>query len=278
MVRQLVPVLVLLTACGGKKPVEDAAPLVGWQPVMVDEVTAGDCYYPPVWEELGVGDRRIARQHVLEAMMSQWNGSRDDGVSFDETQVMNLETVLLGHPDEIEGVATGNVARCVEARKSGSTRAWGSWIRGLPDKLTEGECTASLLPNTLFDYLDIGRDWHIPAPICAGERIHIIASDMDYYRISDDGPWINAAGDTSQPTSMDLPCNTELCHPGQLILRFTSDDGVTEIVPVGLDLVYEPTAHGKIEVMINDTTFYDNVFKNEGGIIHHTQITYEPAD
>ena len=33
--------------------------------------------------------------------------------------------------------------------------------------------------------------------------------------------------------------------------------------------------HGKIEVMINDTTWFDNVFKTEGGIEHHTGIEYK---
>ncbi|MBN2799161.1 MAG: hypothetical protein JXX28_08430 [Deltaproteobacteria bacterium] len=282
--RLLGAAMLMLSACGPKKSVEPTVALEGWHPVMkVDpstkaEVSVGDCFYPVNYEVLGTGDRRIARQAAMEAMISQWRGERDDGVSFSSESIETLETVLLGKPELIEQVTRDNLQQCLAARDSGANGSWSSWMRGLPPLLTVGECHTPPLKYTLFDYLDVGRDWQIPAPVCAGDRVSITASEMDYYRVSDAGPWINAAGDASQPApSMQYPCNWEGCYVGQLLMRFTSEDGATEVVPVGLSKVWQAPGHGKIEVMINETTYFDNVFKKEGSLVHHTAITYAPA-
>jgi hypothetical protein len=48
------------------------------------------------------------------------------------------------------------------------------------------------------------------------------------------------------------------------------------VLPVGEERIYEVPEHGKIEVMINDTSYFDNIFKIEGGMQHHTSIEYYP--
>ena len=81
---------VTMAACGSKKPT-NTAPIVGWH---TEEGWSTSCYYPPAWDDLGPGDRKIARTKALSAMMEQWGGKKGDGVSFDSEIVMNFETVL----------------------------------------------------------------------------------------------------------------------------------------------------------------------------------------
>jgi hypothetical protein len=267
----LVPLL-LLTACKTKN-VEPAAPIVGWHQ---EEGWQGACYFPPNWEEMGSGDRRMERQNTLQAMMSQWRGDRGDGVSFDPKAIENTETVLLGSPDKTEQVAEENIAACQEAMRSGKTSGWGAWLVALPGRLTEGECRRPF-DYTLYDYLDIGRDWQIPVSVCKENRVRITGSAIDFYRVADRGPWINVAGDADQPArGADYPCTLEGCLVGQLIMRFTGDSGLVTVLPVGEERIYEVPEHGKIEVMINDTSYFDNIFKIEGGMQHHTSIEYYP--
>ena len=66
----------------------------------------------------------------------------------------------------------------------------------------------------------------------------------------------------------EYPCTLEGCYVGALIVRFTDEVGNETILPVGKEAVFVAPAHGKIEIRINDATYYDNVFKKEGSMIH----------
>lgn len=272
-------VLVATPALAGKakkpkKPKKGAPPITGWHQ---DDGASMACYHPVDFGKLGPGDRRIARQRALEEFMSQWQGERTDGVAFDAKDVEGVETILLGRPELIETIAVENRDQCLRAVKGGGAGAWGSWFVSLAPRLNEGQCMGSLLPNTLFHYLNIGSDWQIPTRLCAGDRLRVSISEQDYYRITDDGPWINANGDTSKPATGDLPCTIEGCFPGQVILRFTDDKGVSKVVPVGSGIIFTAPDHGRIAVMINDNTFFDNTYKTEDRITHHASVEYRPA-
>ena len=153
---------VLLAGCGNKKPTVDTS-IVGWN--RASDSDKWSCWYPSNYEEMGFGDRKLARAKNLDAMISQWNGSRNDGVSFEPRLVEDLETVLLGKPEAIEELSRKNLELCLAASKDGSTISWGQWLTREPARLTEGECPSPPLDYTLYDYLDIGRDWHIPASV-----------------------------------------------------------------------------------------------------------------
>jgi hypothetical protein len=256
-----------------KKPTE-VVRKEGWQR---EEGWKWSCLFPVDFEAMGPGDRRLVRQKTLEGLMGQWQGNRGDGIKFDAKVVMKAETVLLGAPEKIERAAQENVQRCIEAQNTGTTIAWGHWLADLPEVYTEGECKTPPLDYTLYDYLNIGSSWHIPAPVCQHDYILIRASSNDYYRVVDDGNWINTQGDPTLPVTPDLPCNIEGCVRGQLIMRFKGESGVETILPVGTELKFTAQEHGSIEVMINDDVWYDNVYKIEGGIEHHTSIEYSPA-
>jgi len=104
----LIAVASFVVACGAKTPVE-SGPIVGWHK---KEAWKGSCFHPKAWEQLGIGDRRIARQHALDAMFTQWKGDRGDGVSFSSRVATELETVLLGRPERIEEISLKNLEFC----------------------------------------------------------------------------------------------------------------------------------------------------------------------
>jgi len=265
MLMAALPILAL--GCG-KKDAAPAPPPVGWHQ---EEGWTMQCYFPPDYGSLNESQRRLERSQILDEMISQWNGSREDGVSFDEDDIMTLETVLLGRPEKIEAVSQGNLTECKKVATGSSASAWNSWVRSLPAKLTDGECLTPF-DFTMFDYLDIGAGWQRTLPICQGDVIKISGTENDKYRITDKGPWINVAGDTSQPPASELPCNLEGCHPGTLILRFVSEAGVENIYAVGEELIFTAPEHGEISYQINDTTMYDNTWYTKGGLTDHTAI------
>lgn len=263
-----------LALVGCKKPPEAAAPKVGW---IAQEGWAGACYYAPAWEALGPGDRKIARAKALTEIMGQWQGTRNDGVEFDDTLTTNVETALLSEPLEIEKVVARNTDYCEKAMTGAGTDGWQAYLTSVPGDLASDECTNPLV-DQWSNYLDLQRAWQNPAPICKGDKVNVKGSAIDYYRLSKGGPWINAAGDPKQSaTGTELPCNIEGCFRGQMVMRFTGKSGTTLVVPAGLGAQFTAPEDGKIEVMINDDSANDNEYKIESGMEHHTSIEYQPA-
>jgi hypothetical protein len=260
---------------GKKKKKADEPPPVGWQ---TQEGWAGSCYYPPDFPAMTSSQRRMAWQTTRNEIMAQWQGQKGDGVTFNDKAVVNLETALLGKPERIEAVAKDNLEQCLAAMKKSSFDAWGTWLTGETGRLTVGECPYAPLDYTLFDYLSIHDDWQIPANVCKDDYIKLKGSSMDYFKLEKGGPWINVDGDTARPASgPELPCNVEGCFVGQLVMRFTGDDGVKTVVPIGTGADFMVPSHGKIQVMINVSEFEDNVWKVEGGLEHHSSIEYAPV-
>jgi len=247
-----------------KKKGDDAPTEAGW---------FQGCYNPPDFTGMPSGPKRMAWQATRDAIIGQWRGNQSDGISFDDRAVENAETALLAEPARIEAVSKQNFELCMAKNNA----AWGSWVKGLAGKLTEGECPSPPMDYTLYDYLSINDEWHIPVNVCEGDSVIIHGTDGDLFQITDGGPFINVAGDTSAAASGDLPCTTEGCYPGQLIMRFTSSSGTQVVLPVGLETTYTAHEHGRIEVMINDNSFADNKYKVEKGLEHHTGIEYKPA-
>lgn len=270
----------LLMSCGDKNADPAPAP-VGWH---AEEGWTGQCWHPPDFAATesmeGLTARRMARQESLEQMKSQWSGAREDGVSFPGNVVEDLETVLLGRPEQIEVIALKNLEMCKQVMGAGGDpMTWQSWLGQLPDQLTEGECLLPLT-YTVFDYLEIGGSWQMSVPVCANDVALITGTSADKYRITNDGPWINVEGvpGTESPNGDQWPCTLESCREGMLIGRFVSEDGVEEIFPVGTQTTFRAPSHGTLTVTINDTSYYDNTYYKSGGIIDHTGITISPAE
>jgi hypothetical protein len=272
---------IFLFACGpkgggSKGPVE---PLVGWHQA---EGMLGACYHPPDFERIhkkeGLTGRKMARSDALDAMMSQWGGQRADGVSFLSGAVEDAETVLLGHPDDIETVAAKNLSYCQTTMNPASTSSgWEGWLKRLPEELTEGECLTPVV-DRLFHYLELGMAWFWDLPICSGNMISISATTSDRYRISEKGPWITVTGEEDASTVLDssFPCNETGCVAGQFVARFKGAADFEEIFPVGAGATYKAPMDGVISFGINDNTFYDNTWYKSGGVVDHTGIEVAP--
>ncbi|GEM_PF-751977 len=287
----LAPLSVMaLVACGDKKDAEPAAPIEGWH---AEEGWVGQCWYPVDYDRVeanqGTTARLEARQGALEAMMSQWQGRRDDGVSMKSSAVEKVEITLLGRPTLIEEVSRQNADQCRAVMAAGASTddespatlgdmgAWKRWFGSLDRDLNEGECRGGL-EDTLFYYLEIDGGWQLDVPVCEGMSFKIRATEGDKYRIAEDGPWINTAGDPDQLTMgmEDWPCNMEGCYAGMLMMRFTTDSGIETIYPIGVGMMFNVPAHGSMTFRINDTTFFDNTWFKSGGIIDHTGLEISP--
>ena len=272
----LAALIVAPAAHAGKKNKKDAGPPPeGWHQ---EEGWTGSCWYPPNFTEMGSGTKRISWQDTRNAIMGQWSGDREDGVVFKDKVVLNVETVLLAKPERIELVSKENLEQCIAHMSKGGGSSWSDWLTEIPGRLTVGECPNAPLDYTLFDYLNISREWQIPTGVCKDDVFKIKASPQDYYRIEEGGPWINASGDIEQAATGKLPCNIEGCFKGQLVMRFTGESGVSTVHAVGTYFEFRAPEHGAIVVMINDDSWNDNVFKVESGLEHHTSIEYSPVN
>lgn len=269
--------LLLYVSLAEAKPKKNKAPPpppIGWHR---EEGWKGDCYYPPAYDALGEGERKLARQQSLEAMMAQWTGTREDGVSFDGNLTEEVETVLLGRPTQIEGVSRANLEQCQAVMKGGDTGGWRSYLSALPAKLTVGECTSPPLTYTVFDYLDLGKSWQLARGVCKGDKVHIIATEKDKYRIDDKGAWINVMGNGEKAVAAEYPCNIEGCMVGMLVGKFVTDSGVESVFPIGTEYTFAVPEHGTISISVNDTVWYDNKWFKSATIEDRTAITIEPG-
>jgi hypothetical protein len=262
-----------LAGCGPKKPINTV--IVGW---WQEETWSLACYHPPDYEKLNRTERDVARQKSMDSMLNQWQGNRNDGVSVDGDTVEDIETVLLGRPEKIEELSRENLSQCKQvATGATSLDAWVTWVGGLSSKLMAGECSTPLI-DTIFDYLNITTGFDRSFPICEGNRIRISGTTKDQYRIVEDGDWITVEGNTNQPSvGSELPCNIEGCFAGQLIMKFTSEEGVETVIPVGASVEFTAPNHGTISYTINDDTYFDNNWYKSGGISDHASIEISPT-
>ena len=278
----LVLVPCLLVSVAGKKDKKkkkkgDDAPQVGW--VAVGESETAKCYHAPDFEALTTNPRGLARAAAISDIIGQWRGERGDGVSITSKYAMDVETVLFGDPKDVEVIAAENTEWCEKRFAGTATDAeWSNWVATLPARLTKGECRGSLLPQEMHDYLNIDAEWHMKQPFCKGDKVVIASSLQDYYQVDKKGPWINTLGDTSKPAKGNLPCTLENCYVGTMVARFRNYDGSIEQIFAAGDggTIYTVPDHGSLEVMINDDSWNNNVWKVEGGMQHHTGVSYLP--
>lgn len=258
-----------------KKKGKTDEPKIGWHR---EEGWAGDCWYPPNFSEMPAGTKRVAWNESREAILSQWRGERGDGVSLDSRHVENIETIILSKPERTETVAVENLEQCEAMMKGkGSNAQWEQWLVAVAGRLTEGECPYPPMDYQYHNYLSVNSDWHLPVNVCKGDRLIIHGTENDYYQLEKGGPWMNVAGNPSLPLGGNLPCNIEGCVRGQLVMRFTSDTHVQQVIPIGITTEFLVPEHGRIELMINDDSLDDNKFKVETGLEHHTGIEIRPS-
>ena len=275
--KMLLP-LFLFVGCGPKKNSSEI-PSGDWYQA---ENWSVSCYNPPKYEAETQLKRQENREAALDALLLQWKqGGRPDGLSLEETMVTEVEDVILGDMTKVEKVSRENFFKCKQVANGKLSKGeWKEWVIKLPFTLTEGECNTPFVNKVLDPDLSIDIDWEPQDgyPICEGNKIKISGTTEDQFRVDEGGPWITVAGDKNKPTAGGkLPCKTEGCFAGQLILRFVGRDGIEEIIPVGASLVWTATKDGTIYYGINDDTFYDNKWYESGGIQDHASVSIVPA-
>jgi hypothetical protein len=266
--------LALLVGCP-KKPKGPVAPIVGWHKEA--EGWKFECFHPADFGAMDEVQRKLKRAETLDAMIAQWKGDREDGISFEAGLIDEIETTLFGDMTKVETVATKNLEFCIAASTGGSVDGWNSWLNGLSAQLTEGECF-NHFDYTMYDYLEIDTGWQRSMPICKEDKIRISGTSKDKFRLTDKGGWITVAGDEGDPSGgSELPCNIEGCYRGMLVMQFTTDAGVETIYPVGTELIFTAPENGTLSYRVNDDTFYDNTWYQGGGIIDHASVEISPA-
>ena len=262
--------LVLFMACGPKEEIPTAPPL-GWHQ---EEGWRHSCYHPPDYASLNDSARMEARETALSEIMSQWNGDRSDGISFNSDTIEEVEITLLGLPKRIEQTSQENLLECKQSAAGGGD--WSGWLNAIPSKLNADQCYSTR--DTIFDYLNIEQSWERSFPVCPGDKVTIAGEEGHRYKITEDGPWINVNGDQSIPTegNRDYPCYEEGCFAGMLIVKYTHENGVEEIIPIGQSKQISITIKGNISYSINDDTFYNNEWFKSDGLIDHTPIRIVP--
>ena len=258
-----------------KKPSGPPPVIEGWHK---GEGDGFECWHPPQFDKLDEVQRKLKRAETLDAMMLQWKGEKDAGVSFEAGMIDELETTLFGDMADVESVAVKNLDYCKKMAAGGAIDGWNTWLNGLSGQLTEGECF-NHFDYTMYDYLEIDTGWQRSMPICQDNKVRVSGTATDKFRIADKGSWITVAGDLDDPTSgsAELPCNFEGCFRGMLIMKFTTEAGVETVYPVGQEMVFTAPEHGTLSYRINDDTFYDNTWYQSGGIIHHASVEITPA-
>ncbi|MBM76009.1 MAG: hypothetical protein CMK59_11465 [Proteobacteria bacterium] len=261
---------ILFISCGPKENIPTAPP-VGWHQ---EEGWKHSCYHPPDYASLSDSVRMEARETSLTEMLSQWRGDKADGISFNAETIEEIEITLLGLPKRIEQTSQENLIECKQsAQNSGS---WSSWVNALPSKLNADQCYSSR--DTIFDYLNIEQSWERSFPVCPGDKITVAGEAGHRYKITEDGPWINVAGDLDKSTqgNRDFPCHLEGCFAGMLIIKYVHENGVEEIIPIGQSKKVSIPIKGSISYSINDDAFYDNEWYSSDGLIDHTPIRLIP--
>ena len=265
-----------LLACGPKEE-KPKPPPVGWHQ---EETWTHGCYHPKKFEDMRKMERREERELVLEQLIAQWKGEKGGSISIEEQLISEVEDAILSDMAKLEQVSRENLSKCKQvATGKLSASEWKSWVIELSKTLTAGICKSNFF-HTVLDHLELDIAWspEEPLSICRGNQIKISGSESDKYRTSESGPWITILGDTEKSAvGSDLPCNTEGCYPGMLILKFVSVDGDEEIHPVGKSLEFTAPADGTISYGINDTTWFDNAWYVKDGLQHHASITVAPA-
>lgn len=264
--------LVTITAGCGKKKAPDAPIVVeGWHQ---EEGWKGACYFPADYKDTD----RMTQNEVREAMMSQWRGERNDGVSFSSSVIEGVETVLLGKPDAVKSVARQNLDYCRKAMSGqGSVEAWGSWFAGLRDSLTDGDCKWPPLRYQQHDYLDLGKGWQFEGRVCKGDKVRIEVSAMDSYRLNDSMDWINADGSGERAVGEGYPCTLEECMVGMVVYRFTGDEsGTITVGAAGTEVEFVAPEHGILHLRVNekDDSFFDNAWRKRGSLVDHAAVAY----
>ena len=258
--------LAILLACPKEGAPEEAhGSTVGWT---IERGWTGACFVPPDFSTLEGEVRAKQEQNTMDALVGQWTGERNDGVSFDANAAKGVREMLPA--ERIGDVAAENLAFCRDAMSGeATTTSWGTWLEELHAELKEESCPDPLEDTYLT--LDVRVQWFAEVPICAGDA-WFLKAESDEYRVRADGPTHTVAGTEGDASS--LPCPD--CPVGALIVRFEGEDGSTAVMLAGTSVQGVAPVAGRLRIGLNDDDFSDNAYRVQGGVKDSVGIQVGP--
>ena len=244
------------------------------EPPPVGETTIGDwtCYGPPNFATMNNSNRRQARADALGYLTNLVNGQSRSGFAMEGDPLLLFETAFLGRPQLLDTWLAVNFAKCKEvAGKKVSEPEYIQWLGAQARELEAGECYKPLTYE-LHDYIDIQTSWQVRLHMCEGDAILIetTGEENGQFTIEDTGKprknkYITAAGDPDRPEAGELGLVSDM-PAGALVMRFEAEDeSMTKYILIGAGTEFKADQHGYISFAINDTTLFDNKFRNIGG-------------
>jgi hypothetical protein len=253
----------------------------------VGKVVIGDwtCYGPPDFAKMNNSQRRQARSDSLEYLTTLVNGQSQEGFAMDDDPLLLFETAFLGRPQLLDTWLAPNFEQCkLAAAGKLSSKDYADWMGSQARELEEGECYKPLTYE-LHDYIDIQAEWQLRLHICKGDSILIetTGAENGSFTLEDTGKhkknkYITAAGDPDRPEAGQTGVVTDM-PAGALIMRFEAEDeSMTKFLLVGYSLKFKADQHGYISFTINDTTYFDNKFREVGAKDYLSLDIYPPVN
>jgi hypothetical protein len=275
----LVAAFVVHPAFAAKKEKKAAPPPVG-------EVKIGDwtCYRPPDFSNLNETQRRAERDKGYDFAWKLINGtSRTDFKVDEQSDIDTFETAFLGRPVLLYTWLPENFERCkAVAEGKEAAASYKTWLANIGRELERNECRKPL-SYEVHAFLDVQSEWQMRYHVCKGDKIRVEATGADngQYTIEDKGKgkskYITVAGDPDKPEAGELGLVPEM-PAGALVMRWEAEDAsLTRYTLVGPRLEWEAPDHGFITFAVNDTTYFDNQFREERGAKDYVSVDIYPT-
>lgn len=251
----------------------------------VGKVVMGDwtCYAPPDFAKMNNSERRQARSDALDYLNPLVNGQSHKGFAMEGDPLLLFETAFLGRPQLLDSWLAVNFDQCKQvAAGKVSNEDYASWMGSQARELEEGECYKPLTYE-LHDYIDIQTGWQLRLHMCEGDSILIetTGEENGQFTIEDTGKpkkntYITAAGDPDRAEAGEAGLVSDM-PAGALIMRFEAEDeSMTRYILVGQSVTFKADQHGYISFSINDTTLFNNKFRNVGGAKDYLSLDIYP--
>ncbi len=264
------------------------------EPPPTGEIFVGNlpCYAPPDFGAMSEGKRRLERQNGFQSVNRLVTGQAvgKDGVELKQFKIENddydfFERAFLGRPQLLDDWLGENFKKCQAAgNRKIKDAEYQSYLSQIGRELEANECYRPL-DYEWHDFLDIGQGWQRRVHACKGDKVLIEGTNAEngQYTIADtgkmaDNTFITAEGDPNTPEAGEAGLVPEL-PLGALVMRFQAeDDSYTKYFKIGFATEWEAPDHGFISFAINDTTYYDNKFRDIKGAIDYLGVDIYPEE
>lgn len=257
-------------------------------PPPAGEMMVGDwkCYYSPDFTSLSHSDRLMARSLALVYLQDFVTGKVMENFKLEGESLTQFENAFLGRPELVEDFLPTNFARCKAVGEGKQDpEVYLEYLKGLGWELEAGQCH-NPLTFEYHNFMDIQSDWQFKLHICENDQILVETTGEKNGQFTvqaqdrlSKSKFITAQGDTDMLEAGEAGLVPDM-PLGAVIMRFEAEDNsYTKYFYVGYSLEFKAPEHGYVSFAINDTTYFDNKFRDASGAIDYLGIDiYPPAD